>query len=120
MDWSVDLVWRSGGGTRFDSWGAQVTFLGACWEGVFFDFYTCLSMLGDTFETHFGGVWVTLGSGRGHFFIIFGMSWEVSGSGLGMFLDRFGKVLEKMSGGVRKVNFQKLPGVFSLSRGASE
>ena len=28
MDWSVDLVWRSGGGIRFDSQGAQVTFLG--------------------------------------------------------------------------------------------
>ena len=38
------------------------------------------------------------------------MSWEVSGSGLGMFLDRFGKVLEKMSGGVRKVKFSKMAG----------
>ena len=47
---------------------------------------------------------------RGHFFVIFGMSWEVSGSGLGMFLDRFGKVLEKMSGGVRKVKFSKMAG----------
>ena len=56
---------------------------------------------------HFGD---TFWSGRGHFFVIFGMSWEVSGSGLGMFLDRFGKVLEKMSGGVRKVKFSKMAG----------
>ena len=55
-------------------------------------------------------VGVTFWSGRGHFFVIFGMSWEVSGSGLGMFLDRFGKVLEKMSGGVRKVKFSKMAG----------
>ena len=74
------------------------------------DFYTCWTLLGDTFETHFGRVGVTFWSGWGHFFVIFGMSWEVTGSGLGTFLDRFGKVLEKMSGGVRKVNFSKMAG----------
>ena len=57
----------------------------------FFDFFTCWSLLGDTFERGWGHFW----SGRGHFFVIFGMSWEVSGSGLGMFLDRFWKVLKK-------------------------
>ena len=51
-------------------------------------------MLGDTFETLFGGVGVTFWSGRGNFFVIFGMSWEVSGSGLGTSLDRFWKVLK--------------------------
>ena len=91
MDWSVDLVWRSGGGTRFDSRGAQVAFWGCVGKAISLIF------------THVGACWgtllrevgVTFWSGWGHFFVIFGMSWEVSGSGLGMFLDRFGKVLKK-------------------------
>ena len=91
MDWSVDLVWRSGGGTRFDSRGAQVTFFG------------CVGKVFSWIFTHVGACWgallrevgVTFWSGRGHFFEIFGMSWEVSGSGLGTFLDRFWKVLKK-------------------------
>ena len=105
----MDLVWRSGGGTRFDSRGAQVTFLGRVGK-AFSLIFTQFGMSGDTFETLFGGVGVTFWSGRGHFFMIFGMSWEVSGSGLGMFLHRFGEVLEDMSGGVRKVTFSKMAG----------
>ena len=75
--------------------GCASHFFGACWEGVFLDFYTYFGMSGDTFETLFGGVGVTFWSGWGHFFVIFGMSWEVSGSGPGTFLDRFWKVLKK-------------------------
>ena len=63
-------------------------------------------------------VGVTFWSGRGHFFVIIGMSWEVPGSGLGMFLDRFGKVLENMSGGVRKVKFSKIYPDLSVSEPA--
>ena len=91
MDWSVDLVWRSGGGTRFDSRGAQVTFLG-CVGKVFSWIFTHVGACGGHF---LGRVGVTFWSGRGHFFVVFGMSWEVSGSGLGMFLDRFGRGLKK-------------------------
>ena len=89
MDWSVDLVWRSGGGTRFDSRGAQVTFLGRVGK-VFSWIFT---HVGACWGTLLREVGVTFWSGRGHFLVVFGMSWEVSGSGLGMFLDRFGKVL---------------------------
>ena len=106
MDWSVDLVWRSGGGTRFDSRGAQVTFLGRVGK-VFSWIFTHVGACGGTLLREVG---VTFWSGRGHFFEIFGMSWEVSGSGLGMFLDRFGKVLEKMSDEVRKSTFSKIVG----------
>ena len=87
----MDLVWRSGGGTRFDSQGAQVTFLGRVGK-VFSWIFT---HVGACWGTLLREVGVTFWSGRGHFFIIFGMSWEVPGSGLGMFLDRFGKVLKK-------------------------
>ena len=117
MDWSVDLVWRGGGGTRFDSRGAQVTFLGRV-EKVFSWTFT---HVGACWGTLLREVGVTFWSGRGHFFAIFGMSWEVSGSGLGMFLVRFGKVSENMSDGVRSLKFAKKQlGVVSLSRGASE
>ena len=100
MRWSSDPVGRTGGGTRFDSRLAQVTFLGhvgmvGCW--IFTHVGACRGTL-------LGGVGVTFWSGRGNFFVIFGMSWEVSGSGLGTFLDRFGKVLEKIPDDVKKKN----------------
>ena len=98
MDWSVDLLWRSGGGTRFDSRGAQVTFLGRVGK-VFSLIFT---HVGACWGTLLGRVGVTFWSGRGHFFVIFGMSWEVSGSGLGTFLDRFLKVLNKCPTGSQK------------------
>ena len=76
MDWSVDLVWRSGGGTRFDSRGAQkspfLVMSGRHFRGFLHTFWHVGGHLGDTF-------WSCLG----HFFVIFGMSWDVSGSGQG-------------------------------------
>ena len=71
--------------------GCASHFFGACWEGVFFDFYKCWGMWGTLLRE----VGLTFWSGRGHFFVIFGMSREVSGSGLGTLSDRFGKVWEK-------------------------
>ena len=100
MDWSVDLVWRSGGGTRFDSRGAQVTFLGRVGK-VFSLIFT---HVGACWGTLLREVGVTFWSGRGHFFVIFGMSWEVSGSGLGMFLDRCWKVLKNVRWGLKIEN----------------
>ena len=102
MGWSSDPVGRTGGGTRFDSRLAQVTFLGhvgMVFSWIFTHVGRCRGHFGDTF-------W----SGRGHFFEIFGMSWDVSGSGLGTFLDRFGKVLENMSDEVEKSRFSKMSG----------
>ena len=106
MDSSVDLVWRGGGGTRFDSRGAQVTFLGRVGKASSWIFIH----VGACWGTLLREVGVTFWSGRGHFFVIFGMSWEVSGSGLGTFLDRFGKVLRKMSDRVQKLKFSKMAG----------
>ena len=97
---------RTGGGPRFDSRLAQVTFLGHVRK----TFLWIFTHVGPCWGTLLRGVGVTFWSGRGHFFVIFGMSWEVSGSGLGMFLDRFGKILEKMSDGVRKSKFSKMTG----------
>ena len=113
MDWSVDLVWRSGGGTRFDSRGAQVLFWGRVGK-VFSWIFTHVGACGGTL---LGRVGVIFWSGRGYFFVSFGMSWEVSGSGLGMFLDRFWKVLKKMSDGVRKLKFSKMTGSISPESG---
>ena len=113
----MDLVWRSGGGIRFDSRGAQVTFLGHVGKA----FSLICRHVGACWGTLLREVGITFWSGRGNFFVVFGMSWEVSGSGLGTFLDRCWKVLKKMSGGVRTFKFSKTRlGVFSLSRGASE
>ena len=72
-----------------------------------------------------GRSWVRFPAPRrsfwGNFFVNLGMSWDVSGSGLGTFSDGFGMVLKHMSDGVEnKYNSQKWPGVFVLSRAASE
>ena len=91
MEWSSDLVRRTGGGTRFDSRLAQVTFLGHVGKA----FSWIFTHVGAGWGTLLRGVGVTFWSGRGHFFMIFRMSWEVSGSGFGMLLDRFREVLNK-------------------------
>ena len=107
MDWSVDLVWRSGGGTRFDSRGVQVTFLGRVGK-VFSLIFTHVGACGGTL---LGRVEVTCGSGWGHFFVIFGMCWEVFGSTLGMFSGGFGKA-PRGSTNLANHIFQKCLGVF--------
>ena len=91
MEWSSDLVWRTGGrpGSIPDS--RKVTFFGHVGKAFSLIF------------THIGPCWETLWrhflGGSGSIFEIFGMSWDVSGSGLATFLDRFGKVLEKCPAG---------------------
>ena len=102
----MHLVWRSGGGTRFDSRGAQVTFLGRAGK-VSSCIFTHVGACGGTL---LGRVEVTFWAGLGHFFVIFGMSWEVSGSVLGMCLDRFGKVLKTCPTGSENCFFFKMIG----------
>ena len=106
MEWSSDPVGRAGGGTRFDSRLAQSHLFGSCREGIFLDFYTCWSRLGDTFERGRGHFLVGSGSLFHDFSDVLGSVWE----GLG---DLFGQVWEgfgKMSDGVQKSKFSKMTG----------
>ena len=52
VDWLSDMVWRSGGGTRFDSRGAQVTFFGCVGE-AFSLIFTHILACRVTLWTHF-------------------------------------------------------------------
>ena len=102
MDWSVDLVWRSGGGTRFDSRGAQVTFLGHVGK-AFSWIFTHMLACRVTLWRHF-----LIGSGSlfRDFWEALGSVWEWSGDIFRHMLEGF----EKMSDGVRKLTFPESDG----------
>ena len=86
--------------------GCASHFFGACWEGVFLDFYTCWGMWGDTFERGWGHFLVGSGSLFRHFWDVLGSVWEWSGDIFRQILEGF----EKMSDGVRKLKFSKMAG----------
>ena len=75
MEWSSDLVGRTGGGARFDSRLVQVTFLGHV--GIVFSWI--FTHAGAGRRTLLRGAGVTVWSGHGNFFKIFGMSWKCLG-----------------------------------------
>ena len=77
-------------------------------------------MLGHVWGHFVGRVGDTFWSGCGHFVVKFWVAWDVSGSGLGTFSDGFGRVWGKMSEGSKNEVFQKCPGAFFPSRGASD
>ena len=74
--------------------GCASHFFGACWEGVFLDFYSCWGMWGDTFERGWGHFLVGSGSLFRHFWDVLGSVWEWSG-------DVFRQVLEGFEKNVR-------------------
>ena len=86
--------------------GCASHFLELCWEGSFLDFYTCWSLLGDTFERGWGHFLVGSGSLFRDFWDVLGSVWEWSGDIFRQMLEGF----EKMSDGVRKLKFSKMAG----------
>ena len=114
MDWSVDLVWRSGGGTRFDSRGAQITFLGHVGKA----FSWIFTHVGACWGTLLRGVGVTFFSGWGSLFHdfsdVFGNVWEGLGDLFGQVWEGFGKQIPT---GYKNQNFQTRQGIVFLSRG---
>ena len=58
--------------------GVRKSLFWACWEGVFLDFYTCWTLLGDTFERGWGNFLVGSGSLFRHFWDVLGSVWEWS------------------------------------------